>query len=261
MCYYGVMIDFTVKGAIFDIDDTLLDNKPDISGGGLHERSRLQAVQEVGKKHGIKELEHISIKDNWDAFQTAPVHTIESAVWNMFVRAGLADSVVPNLDDPLLKEIVKRKDELHEVIMIEEADEVAGASAFVKKLAASGLQDTLAIASSAARRDVDIFLRKKGIDDCFPPERITTKEDITHSKPNPEIFNRAFDTLGLPEADRSQVCAFEDDARGIMSARAAGLYVCAIATRFPKEELMALEVPPHVVADSFAEFEELFGLK
>jgi len=134
MCYYGVMIDFTVKGAIFDIDDTLLDNKPDISGGGLHERSRLQAVQEVGKKHGIKELEHISIKDNWDAFQTAPVHTIESAVWNMFVRAGLADSVVPNLDDPLLKEIVKRKDELHEVIMIEEADEVAGASASAKKV-------------------------------------------------------------------------------------------------------------------------------
>lgn len=39
-----------VKGAIFDVDDTLLDNQPGQPGMGLHERSRLAAFQFVGKK-------------------------------------------------------------------------------------------------------------------------------------------------------------------------------------------------------------------
>ncbi|HEX3568200.1 MAG TPA: hypothetical protein VHT70_00810 [Candidatus Saccharimonadales bacterium] len=38
-------INFKVKGAIFDVDDTLLDNKPGNPGFGLHERARLAAAR------------------------------------------------------------------------------------------------------------------------------------------------------------------------------------------------------------------------
>lgn len=254
------MIDFEVKGAIFDVDDTLLDNKPGIPGHGLHERSRLIAVHEVGKKHGIDVLENMSVEDNLEAFMTAPTHTLEAAIWNMFVKAGLADSEVMNKQDPLLIEIVALKEKLHETVLMNEGEEVPGAIAFVRKLAASGIENRLAIASTATRRDVDLFLGKTGLATLFPDERIKTKESITHPKPNPEVFNLAFTSLNLPETDRHSVCAFEDDPRGIMAARAAGLYVCAITTRFSKKELMALEFPPHLAADTYAEFGDLFNL-
>lgn len=59
-CYYNKMIDFQIAGAIFDVDDTLLDNQPGVPGQGLHERSRLAAAHTVGKAHGIPALENLT---------------------------------------------------------------------------------------------------------------------------------------------------------------------------------------------------------
>jgi beta-phosphoglucomutase-like phosphatase (HAD superfamily) len=74
------------------------------------------------------------------------------------------------------------------------------------------------------------------------------------------VFNLAFASLGLPETDRAHVCAFEDDPRGIAAARQAGLYVCAITSRYSTSELQALAVPPHAIATSYADFSTMFGL-
>lgn len=255
------MIDFEVKGAIFDVDDTLLDNKPGVAGQGLHEQSRLAAAHKVGEKYAIPRLAELTAQENLDAFMNAPVHTLEAAVWNILVMTGKADSSVMNIEHPLLKEIVQLKNELHEDILITKGEAVPGAIAFVQGLATLGIENKLAIASTAVRRDVDLFLAKTDLAILFPPERIKTKESITHPKPNPEVFNLAFDSLGLPEADRQYVCAFEDDPRGIMAAKAAGLFTCAITTRFSRSELESLEVPPDLIGESYKEFSQLFGIK
>jgi len=256
------MINFTVKGAIFDVDDTLLDNKQGAAEGSLHERSRLAALYTVGKKHGIPQLMAVTSKQNLDAFLTAPVHTLEAAIWNIFVMTGLADSQVINPEDPILKEIVALKNELHEDILLKYGEEMPGAIKFVRALGKGDLKDKFAIASTAVRRDVDVFLKMTKLKEFFPDARIKTKESITHPKPNPEVFNLAFDSLGLPESDREYVCVFEDDPRGIMAAKAAGLYVCAITTaRFDRKALASLEVAPDLIADSYKEFAKYFGLK
>src|SRR4029079_19764978 len=128
---------------------------------------------------------------------------------------------------PLLKEIVQIKNDAYHDILRNEGKEVPDASRFVRCFVDQRLKSRrLAIASTALREDVDIFLEMYNIDDLFNPERIITKDLITHAKPHPQSFDMAFTTLGLPETDRSAVCAFEDDPRGIMAARAAGLYVC-----------------------------------
>ena len=255
------LIDFKVKGAIFDVDDTLLDNKPGVPGQGLHERSRLAAVHTVGKEHGIPELEELTARQNLDAFLDAPVHTLEAAVWNILVMTGVADSDVVNPDNQVFKEIVALKNELHKDILREFGTEVPGAVSFVRALGQNGLKDKLAIASTAVRQDVDMFLVMTGLDALFPDERIKTKESITHPKPNPEVFNLAFASLGLAESDKPHVCAFEDDPRGIMAAKAAGLYVCAITTRFDRKSLSELEIAPDLIADTYQEFAEHFGLR
>jgi beta-phosphoglucomutase-like phosphatase (HAD superfamily) len=260
LCYYCRMIDFEVRGAIFDVDDTLLNNYPDTVENGLHERSRLDAAHAAGREFAIPGLQELTPQQSLDAFLTAPVHTLESAVWNMLRMAGEADSDVINPENPVFERIVMLKNILHRQVLLDYGEEVPGAVAFVKALAASGLQNKLAVASTAVRRDVNLFFEMTGLDEYFPNERIKTKESITHPKPHPEVFDRAFASLGLPEADRAQVCAFEDDPRGIMAAKAAGLYVCAITTRFDAESLRGLEVPPDFVADSYAEFAQHFGL-
>lgn len=128
-------------------------------------------------------------------------------------------------NNSLLKEIVVRKNELYEGILRSEGEAVPGATRFVRRLAASGMESRLAVASASIRRDVDIFLDKAGLKNLFPDDKIKTRESITHAKPNPEVFNLAFNSLELPESARKFVCAFEDDPRGIMAARAAGLFV------------------------------------
>ena len=253
-------IDFDIRGAIFDVDDTLLDNKPGNPGHGLHERARLAAAREAGERHNIDSLRNLSVEDNLEAFMCAPVHTLEAAVWNILIMTGQADSEVINKDNMLLQEIVSRKDELYKDILLDEGEEVPGAVNFVQKLAASGIENKLAIASTAIRRDVDLFLGKTGLASLFPDQRIKTKESITHPEPNPEVFNLAFASLGLPEEDRMKVCVFEDDPRGIMAARAAGLFVCAIGTRYSPEQMMSLEVPPHIAFATYVEFMNWFRL-
>lgn len=253
------MITFEVKGAIFDVDDTLLDNNPG-GGPGLHERSRLAAVHTIGKRHNIRALAEFSAQDNLDAFRNASVHTIDGAVWNIFVMTGLADNEVINNDHPLLKEIVTLKNALHKDILLREGEEVPGAVSFVKSLAGKQHKIKLAIASTAVRSEIDLFLNKTGLNLFFSEKNIFSKESITHPKPHPEVFNLAFDSLQLSEDVRKQVCAFEDDPRGIMAAKAAGLFTCAITTRYSKDALLSLAVPPDLVAESFQEFAEHFGI-
>ena len=253
-------VDFNIKGAIFDVDDTLLDNKPGNPGYGLHERARLAAAREAGERYSIKPLKNLSIEDNLEAFMSAPVHTLDAAVWNILLMTGQVDNEVMDKDNILLQEIISRKDELYKDILLNEGEEVPGAVDFVQKLAASGIENSLAIASTAIRRDVDIFLGKVGLASLFPDQHIKTKESITHPKPNPEVFNLAFTALELSEEDRIKVCAFEDDPRGVMAAREAGLYVCAIGTRYTPEQMMSLAVPPHIAFATYSEFMDWFNL-
>jgi beta-phosphoglucomutase-like phosphatase (HAD superfamily) len=241
-------------GAIFDVDDTLLSNFPNGSTVGLHEISRLAAAHEVGVRCGSVNLQNFTIEQCTQAFRDAKVHTLQAAAWQMLLMAGevMTDNIEP--DHPLLNQIIELKDKLHERILREQGSEVPGAVAFVRALAQGGLADRLGIASTACRRDIDVFLEMTNLGDIFTDERIFSRERFTHPKPHPEPFNLAFASLGLPEEARSQIWAFEDDPRGIMSAKAAGLYTCAITTRFSREDLAGLAVPPDLIADSYAEF-------
>lgn len=256
------MLSFRPKGAIFDIDDTLLDNRlPAELGYGLHERSRLMAMHEVGRRYDVPELLALTPKQNLDAFLTAPVHTAEAGLWNTLVMLGLADSEVINHENIFFREALELKNKFFKDVLVSEGKELPGASDFIRALSTEfNLENRLAVASMGILADIQVFLDKYTLRDVFPDHRIVSKERVDHPKPHPEVFEKAFQMLGLNEADKPYVCAFEDDPRGIMSAKAAGLYTCAITTRFDKDMLLALEVPPDVVADSFGEFSKLFNL-
>jgi len=248
------------KAAIFDVDDTLLDNKPRDPAQRLHARSRLAAVQAVGERRGIQELGMITTQQNLDAWTYASEHTVEAAVWNILRLAGLVTGDEANYRNELLMEIAALKHELHEHILRTEGREVPGATKFVRALADNGFAGSLAVASTATRPEIDIFFAMTGLDQFFPGDRIIAGEDVIHPKPHKEAFDSAFRTFGLPDSDRRRVLAFDEHPRGIASARAAGLYVCSITTAFDRQDLVRLPNPPDFIADSYAEFAMRLGL-
>jgi len=259
------MITFSqVQAAIFDLDDTLLDNGPtNEPAKWLHSLSRLAAIHEVGATRGISELIHVTDEENGRAFTTASEHSLKGAIWNIFYMKGLATDNLVLLGNPLAdiaQEIADRKNTLHETILREHGVEFPGASDFVKWLGANGLAHRLALATSAIERDIAIFLDKYDLHTQFPPEHIISAEKVTKPKPDPECFDLAFKSLGLPDSARRQVLAFEDNPRGMRSAKEAGLFVCAITTRLSPDDPALIAAEPDMVAATYAEFADLLGI-
>lgn len=250
-----------IKGAIFDVDDTMLDNQAGVKFGTIHEVSRLKAIHHVAEKYNLPTLADVTEEENAEAFHKALTHSVDGAVWETLYLKKLVDSRELDPTHELLREIVILKNELHIDTLRSLGQEVGNASVFIEALAATfGIEDKMAIASSGIRRDINIFLDElTSLRKYFPDGRVVSYEDIPHNlgKPHPEPFNRAFATLGLQDSDRPYVVAFEDDPRGVMSAKNAGLFVCAITTRFKKDDERLVSAEPDLIVDSYKEALEL----
>ena len=243
-------------GFIFDVDETLLDNEYDELNQGHHERLRISAVHQVARELNIPELMSVTQKENVDAYQNSPIHTFEASLWNLFCMKGVRVwPIDPN--DELLKLITKKKDVLYQEILTTTIKPVKNADKFVKFADERVGNDKLAISSSAKRKDILSFLETVNLRKFFPDERIIAVEDVNHPKPHPESFDLAFKTLNLPESSRNYVVALEDSPRGIVSAKAAGLFTCAITTAYSRERHQSEAIVPNLIVDSFDELQQV----
>lgn len=248
-----------IRGVIFDVDDTLLDNNPSGDSYGLHAHSRLAATHAVAARHHYPALARQTLADMLEAFHTSPTHSLYGAIWRQLQMAGIvAETAELDLTHPLLTEVAQAKDELHEMILRTHGREIADAGRFIRALAKRHIP--LAVASTACRRDIDVFFEMTGINRFIKDENIVSREKFNHPKPHPEPFDMAFKTLHLPEAARPYVVAFEDDPRGLASAKAAGLFACAITTRYSRADLQKLPVASDYINDSYAGFAQAAGL-
>lgn len=76
----------------------------------------------------------------------------------------------------------------------------------------------VAVASGGTRESVDLQLIAIGLADIF--EVRVTAEDTVRHKPEPDVFLKAAELLGLPPKD---CCVYEDSDLGIQAAQAAGM--------------------------------------
>lgn len=98
---------------------------------------------------------------------------------------------------------------------------MSGAKEVVELFYKRGL--TLGLASSNIRKWADFYLQKTGLQRYF--SSITTCEDVTHLKPNPEVYLRSAAKLGR---DPSSCLAFEDSVAGATAAIRAGMRTCMV---------------------------------
>lgn len=100
--------------------------------------------------------------------------------------------------------------------------------ALIKNLHTQGM--ALALCTSSSKDSTIPLLKKLGIADCF--RVITTTEDYTKRKPDPEPYEFTAKKLGLSPEDCLVV---EDSEIGLRSARAAGMRCVVIFNTFTKD--------------------------
>lgn len=121
-----------------------------------------------------------------------------------------------------------------------EAPAVPGLLPFVEAMRARGVR--LAVGSSAPHGNIDCVLEEWDLARHF--DAIVGMEDVTHAKPDPEIFLKCLERLGVAAQD---AIVLEDSLHGLDAAHRAGCRAVGFATMHPPEE-----IAPHsdiVVAD------------
>jgi HAD superfamily hydrolase (TIGR01509 family) len=109
----------------------------------------------------------------------------------------------------------------------------------------------LAIASGALRHEIEYILNEAGLRKEFL--HITSAEDVTRGKPDPQSFLHALKALqDLCQADlTAQSClVIEDSLPGIRSAKAAGMKVLAVTNTHSVQDLREAHAIMHSLKDT-----------
>lgn len=99
-----------------------------------------------------------------------------------------------------------------------------GAREWLTALHAAGWKQ--AIVTSAPKANADVMLRALDMTPLF--EAVVTAEDVSHGKPDPEVFLTGASRVGVPP---SRCIVVEDAAAGIEGARRAGMKSIGVSSR------------------------------
>jgi beta-phosphoglucomutase family hydrolase len=201
---------------IFDMDGTIIDNM----------RFHNQTWVKLLATEGIAiDLEHF-------ARRTSGKKNPE--ILREFVGSHLSDAEIAAFS--------ARKEVLYRELYRPHVKAIDGLEAFLKT--AQNLQIPMALATSSDQINIAFILTGLGLETSF--NVIVGSENVTHSKPHPEIFLTAAQKLGVaPE----QCLVFEDSRAGIEAAQQAGMQIVVLATTFPASELAGHKHTLRIVPD------------
>lgn len=195
-----------IRAIIFDMDGVLIDSEPFIR----------EAAVRMFAERGL-------------TVQPEDFLPFTGAGEDRFI-GGVAEKYGFKLDPENDK---ARTYEIYGEIVKGRLEPLPGVHEFIGKARAKGLK--LAVASAADAVKVKINLQEIGISpDTF--DAVVTGSDVTHKKPDPEIFLTAAKKMGMEPSDCVVV---EDAVNGVKAARAAGMKCLGITTSFTPEELQA----------------------
>jgi beta-phosphoglucomutase family hydrolase len=143
-------------------------------------------------------------------------------------------------DQPeLVQELSLRKEALYREIILERGiSTLPGAREWLEQLHENGIP--CAIGSSTHRLNIEVSLQVLGLKDFFAS--IVSAEDVSHGKPDPEVFLVAASRIDRPPA---KCVVFEDAIVGIEAAHRGGMKAVAVASTNPFEALKNADIVVH----------------
>ena len=193
-----------LKGLLFDMDGTLVDNL------AYH----FAAIEAYIKREGFTLLEPVSLKVNG-------MHS------NDVFRLLIGDEAVAKYG---FERLDREKEVLYREMYRPNIEPIVGVMEFLKAAKAAGIK--CAIGSSGCRDNVQMIIDGLGLADLI--DASISGSDVTHGKPHPEIFTKAHEALGL----KAEECVVVEDAvNGILAGVAAGCKCIAVTTTASDEVL------------------------
>ena len=193
-----------LKGLLFDMDGTLVDNL------AYH----FMAFDAYAEREGFTLLEPVSLKING-------MHS------NDIFPLLLGNEVVAQYG---LDRLNREKEEVYRDMYRPKIAPIAGVIELLKEAKKAGVK--CAIGSSGCRENVEMIIEGLGIAELI--DGSISGSDVTHGKPHPEIFTKAHELLGL----KAEECIVVEDAvNGILAGIAAGCKCLAVTTTATAEVL------------------------
>lgn len=178
------------RGFIFDMDGVLVDSEPlvDEFAAALAERLKPGSSIDFEKLRGMNAV----------------------SFYSFFIKELKLDMTLEELmamAQPIYISFFESKEGLAPI---------PGVAELIQKLKKLGI--ALAVASSASRERVDLFIERLGFSDSFPVR--VGGDEIRNGKPDPEIFILAAERIRIPP---SHCLVIEDSTSGVAAAKAAGM--------------------------------------
>lgn len=111
--------------------------------------------------------------------------------------------------------------------LVNQLSPLPGVVNLIEDAKANGLK--IGLASSSPYQWVSSHLKRLGLFPFF--DSIRTKEDVVEVKPNPDLYLKSIEALGLSS---SNAVVFEDSPNGIKAAKAAGLFCIAVPNQLTR---------------------------
>ena len=164
---------------------------------------------------------------HWQAWQKVLTDEGYSLTRERFMRtlgvvseASLRALVGVDLPQPEVERISAAKEAcFRDLVLAGSIQFLPGVERWLERLRSEGWRQ--ALATSAPRPNVDVLMRKLGMDRFF--DAMVLAEDVSQGKPDPEVFILAAQRLGVA---RGRCIVIEDSPAGIEAARRAG--ICSI---------------------------------
>ncbi|MDG2308288.1 MAG: HAD family phosphatase [Candidatus Binatia bacterium] len=203
------------RAVIFDMDGVLVDSF------APHRDSWLRAAREAG------------VEMTPEQFATTFGRTSREII-RRFWGDGLDDDAMRAIDD--------HKEALYRDMVRDDFPTMDGAVELIDALRDAGFR--IAIGSSGPPENIELSVECLDRADCF--EAVVTGYDVTHGKPNPEVFRLAGERLGVP---KERCVVIEDAVAGVAAANAAGMASIALTGTTTRDALASASL----VVDSLRE--------
>ncbi len=207
----------TQYAAIFDMDGTLVDNNP------YHFKAWKELFEQYDRVEVTTDLFNEKI----------------SGVPGMVIMRNFFGN---DYDEEEMKAMFQEKTVRYRNIYLPSMTPINGLERLLQELKDAGVK--LAVASSATTSNIDFVLNNLSLKSMF--DTIVDGPRVSKPKPNPQIFLKAADDLGVkPE----HCIVFEDSLSGIKAANAAGMKVVGITTSHTADELHPVDMVINDYAD------------
>jgi beta-phosphoglucomutase family hydrolase len=198
---------FEKRAFIFDMDGTLVDNM----------RFHTEAWGKMLAENGVEMNAHDFLVKTAGKTNREILPTVFGAI-----------------SDERIAELGSRKETLYQELFLPHRKAIQGAIEFLEEAQDLGVK--MAVATAAPVVNMEFILDGLNLRRFF--DAITTAADIKNGKPDPEIFLKSAEKLGV---EASNCLVFEDAVGGFEAAHAAGMKSIGIATVNSIEEILQLD--------------------